>query len=112
MYLFCFVSGNPYIAAVSPTDITIMEGQPLTIRFRVAVNSDGNFWFTGRTSFYFASSSSILGEAGTEGEVGADEIEIPFQISESDYPQDYFFSVPRVRREQDGIYSARVRAGT
>ena len=75
------------------------------------MNSDGNFWITGRTSFYFASSSSILGEAGTKEEVGGGEIEILLQIPDSNYPQDYVYSVPRVGREQDGVYSARVRAG-
>ena len=106
-----FGTGNPYIIPISPSDITIIEGQPLTIRFRVAVNSDGNFWDTSRTSFYFAPTLSLLGEADTMGEIGEVETLIPFQIPEPDYPQDYVYSVDRVMRRHGGVYSARVHPG-
>ena len=100
MYILFVVicADNPFVERFSPSFVTVVEGEPLTLRFRVAVNSNGNSWTTSRTSFMFMNSFEEISP-------------VTFTNTVANYPQDYEFSVPAVLRSQEGMYTAFVRPG-
>lgn len=96
------VPDNPYVAPISPSRITVIEQEPLTLRFRVAVNSDGNRWDTSRTIFTFIESPATIDKARQVARI------LPFRNSDPNAPQDYIHSFLFVGRSDGGVYTAHV----
>ena len=95
----CFCSAdNPFVERVSPSLVTVVEGDPLTLRFRVAVNSNGNSWTTSRTTFTFMDNLEQVSS-------------VQFTNTVADFPQDYELSYPAALRSQEGTYTASVQPG-
>lgn len=89
---------NPFVEAVTPSAVTVVEGDSLSLRFRIAVNSNGNSWDTSRTEFNFMNS---LNESSTP----------PFTNSIAEFPQDYLLEIAEVSRLHEGTYLAYINPG-
>lgn len=64
----------------------------MTLEFKVALDSNGNTWNT--EGFYF-DFPAVLDR----------RCEIPFSVRSSAYPQNYIYSIERVDRSQEGLYT-------
>ena len=86
---------NPYIRAVSPTQLIVTEGESTTLIFLVATDSDGTTWNNDAVTFSFTNRS------------GVDFIINPnFQDSNPDFPQYYMYTISRVELSHAGRYTA------
>ena len=93
--LSCLYTENPYTETVSPLNPTVVEGNPVTLEFKVAVDSNGNSWNTDGIDFDFTSAfldreSAVL---------------FLFTVHSSAYPQNYIYSTEHVDRSQEGTYT-------
>lgn len=96
---------NPYVVAITPAEVTVVELDSLTMRFRVALNSDGNTWDTSRTSFTLV--DSALNDLQEDTIVM--QRFVNFRVTDTvESPQDYELTIPVVDRNDAGTYMARV----
>ena len=79
---------------MSPSNVSVIEDSPVTMEFKIAVDSDGNTWDT--ANIYFTFSSAVLDE----------EYPLSFSVRNSEFPQNYIYSIERVDRTQEGLYTA------
>ena len=84
---------NPYVVAVSPAYVDVVEGDPVTLEFKVAVNSDGSSF---ENEPYFTFTSAFLDL----------EYMLTFQSRYPDFPQNYNHTIENVDRLQEGRYTA------
>lgn len=91
--LFCLCTENPYTETVSMPNPNVVEGNPVTLEFKVAVDSNGNSWNTEETNFEFT--PAVFDRMSS----------IPFSVRSSAYPQNYIYSIERVDRSQEGLYT-------
>jgi hypothetical protein len=82
-------SRNPYVAAVTADPITVIEDNPITLVFRVAVDSNGNSWDTEEIYFMFQ-----------------DETPLRFTVCDNNFPQNYCYTIASVSRFDEGTYTA------
>ena len=88
-----FSTENPYVASVSPVELSVIEDSSVTLEFQIAVNSDGNTWDNEDVYFSFIS--------GVDAEVS-----VPFSVRGPEFPQNYIYSIQQVDRSQEGQYFA------
>ena len=88
-----FSTENPYVASVSPVELSVIEDSPVMLEFQIAVNSDGNTWDNDDVYFSFIS--------GVDAEVS-----VPFSVRGPEFPQNYIYSIQQVDRSQEGQYFA------
>lgn len=89
------IAENPYIRAVSPSQLTVTEGEPVTLIFLIATDSDGATWNNDAVTFSFTNRS------GVEYSINSN-----FQASDPDFPQYFTYSIPKVELTHAGIYTA------
>ena len=92
--LFNYVE-NPYIRAVSQTQLVVTRGESATLIFLIATDSDGATWNNMDVKFYFTDKS---GEQYP--------IISGFRISRPDFPQSYIYTIPIVDLSDAGVYTA------
>ena len=93
--LFCLYTENPYTDTVSPLNPIVVEGNPVTLEFKVAVDSNGNIWTTEGIDFHFTPAlfdreSAVL---------------FSFTVHSFAYPQNYIYSIEHVDTSQEGLYT-------
>ena len=84
---------NPYVAPVSPSSLTVIEDSSVALQFKIAVDSDGNSWNTENIDFRFSGSIE-------------DEYSVPFSVCNSEFPQNYCYTIESVERTHEGMYIA------
>ena len=92
---FCLLAENPYIRAVSPSQLIVAEGESVILVFLVATDSDGATWNNRAVTFSFTNRS------GVEYSINSN-----FQNSNPDFPQYFVYTIPTVELSHAGIYSA------
>lgn len=93
---FCLYTENPYTETVSPLNAIVVEGNPVTLEFKVAVDSNGNSWNAEGINFDFTPAGLFDREYG--------EL-LLFTVRSSAYPQNYIYSIESVDRSQEGLYT-------
>ena len=83
------------MAAVSERSITVVEDSPVTLEFKVAVDSNGRSWNTEEIYFNFISQATMLQDEG-----------IQFTTCDQDFPQNYCYTIESVSRLDEGQYTA------
>ena len=73
----------------------VVEDDSITLEFKIAANSDGSTWNTEDISFSFQ--PFLLNDEGYE---------IAFSVCDSDFPQNYCYTIESVDRSQEGVYLA------
>lgn len=84
---------NPFLAAVSPQSIDVIEDSSTTLEFVIAVDSDGHAWNADDINFRFSSSVDIDMESA-----------VPFSVCDAMFPQTYCYTIGSVDRSQEGLY--------
>lgn len=87
----CLYTENPYTETVSPLNPIVVEGNPVTLEFKVAVDSNGNIWTTEGIVFHF-----------TPALFDRESAVLSFSFA---YPQNYIYSIEHVDRSQEGLYT-------
>ena len=77
------------MAAVTADPVTVIEDNPITLVFRVAVDSNGNSWDTEEIYFMFQ-----------------DETSLRFTVCDNNFPQNYCYTIASVSRFDEGTYTA------
>ena len=86
---------NPYIRAVSPPQLIVTEGEPVTLVFLIATDSDGATWNNRAVTFLFTNRSGV-----------EYSVNFNFQNSNPDFPQYFLYTIPKVELSHAGVYTA------
>ena len=91
----CLFAENPYIRAVSPAQLIVIEGESTTFVFLIATNSDGATWNNRAVTFSFTNRSGVVYSINSN-----------FRNSNPDFPQFFVYTIPKVELSHAGIYTA------
>ena len=94
LHSYFLLTENPYIAPVSPQSITVIEDSSTKLEFMIAVDSDGHTW--NKENIYFRYSSLMIDV----------EDSLSFSVCDVLFPQNYCYTIDRVDRSQEGVYTA------
>ena len=76
---------------LSSSSVSAIEDSSVTLEFKIAIDSDGNSWNTENINFRF---SGFID----------DEYSVPFSVCNSEFPQNYCYTIKSVNRMHDGVY--------
>ena len=86
---------NPYIKAVSPNQLVVTRGEPVTLVFLIAADSNGATWNNEAARFSFTDRSGL-----------EYSIDSRFQDSRPEFPQYFIYTIPSVDLSHAGLYTA------
>ena len=84
---------NPYLRALSPTQLSVTAGDSVTLEFSAAVDSNGLTWNRDGVTFTFNN---------TRGE----ESLVNFQATDQNFPHNFVYVIEKVNRTHAGMYTA------
>ena len=87
---------NPYVRAVSPSNLVVTEGDSVTLIFQIAVDSDGATWTNNGVSFSFTNRFSEIQTS----------LDSSFTNSRVDFPHYFVYTIKRVGLSNAGLYQA------
>ncbi len=100
---------NPFIERISPASVVVLEGEPLRLEFRIAVDSDGITWNEEGIRFIF---QPTFGRFITDNPRRRRQSPPPipqmpmFQVETPEYPQNYILDFSVISRYDAGVYTA------
>ena len=80
---------------MSPPQLIVTEGEPATLVFLIAADSDGATWNNRAVRFSFTNRSGVQYSINSN-----------VQNSNPDFPQYFVYTVPKVQISHAGIYTA------
>ncbi len=112
--MFVFLIENPFVERITPASVTVLEGEPLRLEFRIAINSNGFVWSEEGIQFTLPNGDFQMNTDSPprRREVGGPPASPPplpiltFSNTNPEFPQNYVLDFAAVSRFDAGVYTA------